>query len=95
MDQVETQILFIRNLPKEIGKDKVVELFEEYGAIVQIRIGVERGTEGTAFVVYKDVDAARKAVRRMNGYYLNGMYLNVSYWQPFEKFRLMMGRGGS
>ncbi|CAD25084.1 similarity to HYPOTHETICAL PROTEIN CGB0_HUMAN [Encephalitozoon cuniculi GB-M1] len=92
MDQIETQILFVRNLPKDVSKDKVVELFGEYGTIVQIRIGVEKNTAGSAFVVYSRVEGARKAMRRMNGYYLDGMYLNVGYWQPFDKFRLMMSR---
>ncbi|ADM11047.1 uncharacterized protein Eint_020470 [Encephalitozoon intestinalis ATCC 50506] len=92
MEQIETQILFVRNLPKDISKDKIIELFGDYGRVIQIRIGVEKSTAGSAFVVYDRVSGARKAIKRMNGYYLDNMYLNVGYWQPFDKFRLMMKR---
>ncbi|AFM97803.1 RNA recognition domain-containing protein [Encephalitozoon hellem] len=90
MEHIDTQILFIRNLPGDISKDKIMELFEEYGTIIQIRIGVEKNTMGTAFVVYDGVESARRAIRHMNGYYLGDRYLNVGYWQPFDKFRFMM-----
>lgn len=92
MEQMETQIIFIKNLPKDIEKDRILELFDPYGTIVQIRIGVDSNTMGTAFVVYRRIESARNAVRHMNGYYLGEMYLNVGYWQPFDKFRFMMSR---
>ncbi|AFN82520.1 hypothetical protein EROM_020450 [Encephalitozoon romaleae SJ-2008] len=92
MEQIDTQILFVRNLPKDVSKDKIIELFEEYGTIIQIRVGVEKNTAGNAFVGYDRVESARKAVRHMNGYYLGDKYLNIGYWQPFDKFRFMMGR---
>lgn len=90
MQKIETQILFVRNLPKSIEKDAIIELFGQYGDIVQMRMGVNDDTAGTAFVVYKKIEDARNAVRHMNGYYLDNMYLNVCYWQPFDKFRFMM-----
>ncbi|KAM0671552.1 hypothetical protein OCOL_001342 [Ordospora colligata] len=92
MDPIETQIVFVRNLPKSVDKDLIMRLFGEYGSIMQIRIGNEVRTEGTAFVVYGSVECARKAIRHMNGYYLEEKYLNAGYWQPFDKFRWMVGR---
>ncbi len=92
MDPIETQIVFVRNLPKSVDKDLVIRLFGEYGSMIQIRIGNELRTEGTAFVVYRSVECARKAIRHMNGYYLEEKYLNVGYWQPFDKFRWMVCR---
>jgi pre-mRNA branch site protein p14 len=91
MHEMETQIVYVRNLPRETEKDELVELFSPYGAIMQIRIGTEEETKGTAFVVYKRIESARKAIKHMNGYYMGRMYLNVSYWQPFDRLRFMIG----
>jgi pre-mRNA branch site protein p14 len=92
MQEIETQIVFVRNLPRTIEKDELVELFSPYGAIMQIRIGTDDSTRGTAFVVYKRIESARKAIKHMNGYYMDNMYINTSYWQPFDKLRFMIGR---
>lgn len=92
MEQIETQILFVKNLPRGIKKDEIMELFSPYGTIIQLRMGVDDRTVGTAFVVYKAVESAKNAIRHMSGYYLGTMYLNVNYWQPFDKFRLMMSQ---
>lgn len=92
MEQIETQIVFVRNLPRIADKDAVVALFAPFGQIMQVRMGVEERTLGTAFVVYRGVESARAAVRHMNGYYMDTMYLNVAFWQPFDKFRTMMSQ---
>ena len=53
---------------------------------------MDENTTGTAFLVYKRIEDARNVIKHMNGYYLISMYLNVNYWQPFDKFRFMMNQ---
>ena len=54
------RILFVRNLPFKITAEDMYEIFGKYGAIRQIRIGVEKKTRGTAFVVYEDIFGMEK-----------------------------------
>ncbi|OAP09856.1 hypothetical protein AXX17_AT2G10080 [Arabidopsis thaliana] len=57
-----TRLLYIRNLPFSITSEDMYDLFGRYSAIRQVRIGCEKGTKGTAFVVYEDIYDAKKAV---------------------------------
>ena len=49
------RILYVRNLPFKISADDLYEIFGKYGAIRQIRIGNEKRTRGSAFVIYEDI----------------------------------------
>lgn len=52
----------LQNLNYKTKGDDLYDLFGKYGAIRQIRLGVEAKTKGTAFVVYEDVmDVSRVA----------------------------------
>lgn len=58
------------------------DIFGKYGAIRQIRLGNEKSTLGTAFVVYEDVFDARRAREKLSGFNVCGRYLIVLYYQP-------------
>eukprot|EP01122_Echinamoeba_exundans_P003900 TRINITY_DN13948_c0_g1_i1.p1 TRINITY_DN13948_c0_g1~~TRINITY_DN13948_c0_g1_i1.p1 ORF type:complete len:128 (-),score=33.73 TRINITY_DN13948_c0_g1_i1:94-477(-) len=62
------RILFIKNLPLKITSDELYELFGQYGAIRQIRLGNKSETKGTAFVVYEDIFDAKTAQEHLNGF---------------------------
>merc|ERR1712146_337663 len=47
------RILYIRNLPIDVSIEELVNLFERFGEIYQIRIGIKKETHGTAFIVFK------------------------------------------
>ncbi|KMT08867.1 hypothetical protein BVRB_6g135900 [Beta vulgaris subsp. vulgaris] len=43
------------------------DIFGKYGAIRQIRVGINKDTRGTAFVVYEDIYDAKTAVDHLSG----------------------------
>lgn len=71
-------IIFVRNLSYEITSGELYDLFGKYGAISQIRKGVETSTKGTAFVIYQTLQSAKLAIEKLSGFNFNGRYLIVS-----------------
>ncbi|PQP99225.1 splicing factor 3B subunit 6-like protein [Prunus yedoensis var. nudiflora] len=57
------------------------DIFGKYGAIRQIRIGTNKDTRGTAFVVYEDIYDAKTAVDHLSGFNVANRYLIVLYYQ--------------
>ncbi len=57
------------------------DIFGKYGSIRQIRLGVNKDTKGTAFVVYDDIYDAKSAVEKLKGFNVCGRYLIVLYFQ--------------
>ncbi|KAI5081881.1 hypothetical protein GOP47_0001624 [Adiantum capillus-veneris] len=45
------RVLYVRNLPFNITSEEMYDIFGKYGAIRQIRVGTNKDTRGTAFVV--------------------------------------------
>ncbi|KAJ3375077.1 hypothetical protein GGF31_005799 [Allomyces arbusculus] len=78
------RILMVRNLPFKVSAEEMFELFGQYGAIRQIRLGDTNETKGTAFVVYEDIFDAKTACERLSGYNMMGRYLIVLYYQPHK-----------
>ena len=73
-----TRLLYIRNLPFSIiTSEDMYDIFGRYGAIRQVRIGCDKGTKGTAFVVYEDIYDAKKAVDHLSGFDVANRYLIV------------------
>ncbi|EQC30741.1 pre-mRNA branch site p14-like protein [Saprolegnia diclina VS20] len=75
------RVLYVRNLPFKISSDEMYDIFGKYGAIRQIRLGVNADTRGTAFVVYEDIYDAKNAVDHLSGFNVCGRYLVVLYYQ--------------
>ena len=48
----------------------------------QIRQGIASNTKGSAYVVYEDVNDAKSACDRLNGFNFQSRYLVVLYHQP-------------
>ena len=58
-------IIYIGNLPKDVDEDELLEMFEEYGAVISAKIIRDHYTKkslGYAFVKMGDKDAALKAI---------------------------------
>jgi pre-mRNA branch site protein p14 len=72
--------LHVRNLPYSITSEDMYDIFGKYGAIRQIRLGNEKATKGTAFVVFEDVYDAKNAVDHLSGFNVAGRYLVVLYY---------------
>lgn len=77
----EHQILFLKNLPYDVQGEKLYELFGPFGRIRQVRLGTEKKTRGTGFVVYDSVNDARAAQDKLSGYNLQGRYLVVDFFK--------------
>ncbi|CAH0478193.1 unnamed protein product [Peronospora belbahrii] len=66
---------------RHISSEELYDIFGKYGAIRQIRMGVNNDTRGTAFVVYEDIYDAKNAVDHLSGFNVCGRYLIVLYYQ--------------
>lgn len=75
------RVVYVRNLPFNITSEEMYDIFGKYGAIRQIRIGVNKDTRGTAFVVYEDIYDAKNAVDHLSGFNVANRYLIVLYYQ--------------
>ena len=71
-----------RNLPFKISSEEMYDLFGKYGSVRQIRVGVDRETKGTAYVVYDDIYDAKTACEHLSGFNVLGRYLIVIYYNP-------------
>merc|ERR1712131_93352 len=47
------RILYVRNLPYKITTEELYDIFGNFGALRQVRIGVTPETKGTAYVIYE------------------------------------------
>ena len=79
------RILFVRNLPYNISNEEIYEVFGRFGALRQIRMGTEKDTKGTAYVVYEDIFDAKAAVENLSGFNVMGRYLVVGYHNAPKK----------
>jgi pre-mRNA branch site protein p14 len=84
-------VLFVRNLPFKISSEEMYDIFGKYGALRQIRLGVNSDTRGTAFVIYEDIYDAKNAVDHLSGFNVCGRYLIVLYYQP-NKMQQPLGK---
>jgi pre-mRNA branch site protein p14 len=86
------RIVFCRNIPYNVTNDQMYEVFGKYGAIRQIRIGDQKSTKGTAFVVYEDIMDAKTAVDHLSGFNFGGRYLVVLYYNQHQASKMNQKR---
>lgn len=75
------RILYVRNLPFSITAEDIYEIFGKFGALRQVRLGCNKDTRGTAFVVYEDIYDAKNAQEHLSGFNVQNRYLIVLYHQ--------------
>lgn len=85
MEDLETQILYITNVPNDITKEQILKMFSKYGTVVQVRIGNRPDTAGSIFVIFQTIDSAVLAFQNMNGFYYKKKYMKIKFYQPFFK----------
>eukprot|EP00887_Chlorella_sp_A99_P003860 scaffold11.g3860.t1 len=76
------RILYVRNLPFNISSEEIYEIFGKYGGIRQVRVGANKETRGTAYVVYDDIWDAKTAQEHLSGFNVQNRYLIVLYYNP-------------
>lgn len=74
--------LYVRNLPFNITSEEMYDIFGKYGSIRQIRLGCNKETRGTAYVVYDDIYDAKNACDHLSGFNVANRYLIVLYYNP-------------
>jgi len=71
--------IFVGNLPFNTSPEKVVEVFSEFGKIVDSYVPPRKGY---AFITFENKEAMKKAIEKMNGKDLDGRALTVSVAKP-------------
>jgi len=80
--------IYVGNVPFDTSEESVVELFEEYGPVVDFYMPIDRNfgrPRGFAFVTLAP-DAAATAIEELDGYELDGRFLRVNEAQPKGSF---------
>lgn len=70
-DTIKGANLYIRNIPKSMKDDELLELFTQYGCIIQCRILYDTTTgmsKGVGFVLFDKKEEADRALEEMNGF---------------------------
>jgi ELAV like protein 2/3/4 len=74
-ENVKGANLYVKNIPKEMSEEDLVQYFAPYGTIVQCRILTDTNTgrsKGVGFVLYETRDQAIQAVGALDGFKLEG-----------------------
>src|SRR2546423_1466055 len=80
--------LYVGNLAFETTENDLQDLFEQHGAVSEVRLMMDRMTgksRGFAFVTMNDDEQAKSAMSAINGKELNGRALNVNEARPREE----------
>lgn len=88
--------IYIGNLPDEVTKDDLGEVFGEYGTVKRIQLPVDRETgrlRGFGFVEMEAEDIETTAIEALDGADWMGRNLKVSKARPREERN--NNRGGS
>ena len=86
LDPRVSRVLFVKNLPFKVTAEELYDLFGRYGALRQVRVGVDK-QRGSGFVVYEDIFDAKAACEHLSGFNVGGRYLTVLYYQPRKGLR--------
>merc|ERR1712179_446228 len=81
------RILYVRNLPYKITTEEIYDIFGKFGALRQVRLGIQPDTKGTAYVVYEDIHDAKNACDHLSGFNVCNRYLVVLYYNPTRAFK--------
>lgn len=77
--------LFIGNLSFNANRDKLFEIFGEYGNVISCRLPTHPDTQqpkGFGYVQFGSVDEAKAALEALNGEYLEGRPCRLDFSAP-------------
>ncbi len=84
--------IYVGNLPLDVNKSQLHDLFSQYGEVERVNLITDRDTDrarGFCFVEMRDDNAGRAAIEALNGHELGGRPIAVSEARPRES-----GSGG-
>lgn len=83
--------LIVNYIPTPVNDEKLRELFAPFGTVVSARVIVDRFSshpKGYGFVKYSTKEAAKEAIRAMNGFRIGNKHLRVTQANgPQNRFR--------
>ncbi|MCB9812979.1 MAG: RNA-binding protein [Pseudomonadales bacterium] len=77
--------LFVGSIPFSTTEETIVNLFSQYGKVVDGVLIVDRmsgRSKGIAFITYDTVEEAEAATKALNGYVLEGREIVVNVARP-------------
>lgn len=83
--------LFVKNIPSEIQEAELTALFEEVGPVISIKLRQGKYFNPSAayrqyFVLYRDIDCAKKAIQRFDqSTPFGARALSVQFWMPTQE----------
>ncbi|PYJ19703.1 MAG: RNA-binding protein [Verrucomicrobia bacterium] len=89
--------LYVGNLSFETTENDLQDLFEQHGAVSEVRLMMDRMTgksRGFAFITMNDGAQANAAMAALNGHELNNRALAVNEARPREERPRPFGGGG-
>ena len=89
--------LYVGNLSFETTENDLQDLFEQHGAVSEVRLMMDRMTgksRGFAFITMNDGAQANAAMAALNGQELNNRALAVNEARPREERPRPFGGGG-
>ncbi len=68
---LDKEIIFVKNLHSDVGSIDLLDMFAEFGKILDCRVAVDEAgkSQGFGFVRFQTREDAEKAVRKTNGHY--------------------------
>lgn len=73
--------LIVNYIPTPVDDEELRQLFEQFGELESARVIIDRVSgvpKGYGFVKYKDENAAREAIQKMNGFEIKNKRLKVT-----------------
>lgn len=89
--------LYVGNLPYEVTQDQLQKLFSEVGTVDEVNLITDRMTgraKGFAFIDMGSEKEAKEAIKKFDGYELDGRKLVVNEARPREDRSNRGGFGG-
>lgn len=83
--------LFVKNIPSEIKEEEIMGLFSELGEVISIKLRQGKYFNPQAayrqyFVLYKDIDCAKRAIQRFDqSTPFGARALSVQFWMPTQE----------
>lgn len=88
MEEKMTKKVYVGNLPWSVTKEKLEELFKEFGNIEEAVVITDKfsgRSKGFGFVTYSEDASADQAIEKMNEKEVEGRKLKVNEAKPREE----------
>lgn len=80
--------IYVGNLPYDLTKDELKDVFQQYGEVSSVNIITDKMTnrsKGFGFIEMPEETKAKEAITKLDGYSLKGRNLKVSQARPRDE----------